>query len=237
MPDPLLAAEDLAVDRGGRTIFARLSFALAPGEALLVTGRNGAGKSTLLRTLCGLLPARAGRIVYGLADEEVRGVETLHYLGYEDALKPALSVGENLAFWARMLGRPSGAAQPSPEPVSAGNAGQVSSAPVPGSRLASPGMTPREALSALGIARLHDLPAGYLSAGQKRRVALARLLVVARPIWLLDEPLIALDVGAQALLTGQMERHLAQGGAILVASHQPLALPHRVIDLAGQARA
>ncbi len=198
------------MERGGRLVIAGLSLALDRGETVLVTGRNGAGKSTLLRTLAGLLPASAGRVDFGLADEETRGVETVHYLGYEDALKPTLTVEENLAFWASMLACHAGAPK------------------------ANPGMTVESALAAFGIARLAALPAAYLSAGQKRRVALARLLLAPRPIWLLDEPLIALDTGAQATLTSLMAGHAETGGAILVASHQPLALPHRTLDLAAR---
>ena len=212
----LLGIDSLTVERGGRVVLSRLSFTLDAGEMILVTGRNGAGKSTLLRTLAGLLPAQAGRIAYGLADDEVRGVETVHYLGYEDALKPSLSVGENLEFWAAMLGSPS-----SPAKRRRGTM-----------RFKGEDLAPIDALAALGISRLVDLQAAYLSAGQKRRVALARLLLAARPIWLLDEPLIALDTGAQATLTAIMRAHLAAGGAILVASHQPLALAYRALDLA-----
>lgn len=202
---PLLAAETLTVERGGRVVLSNLGFALAPGETILVAGRNGAGKSTLLRTLAGLLQPAAGAIRYGLADEERRGVETLHYLGYEDALKPSLTVRENLDFWAAMLGtRRAGAPQANPE------------------------MTAADALAAYGVERLLDLPAGYLSAGQKRRVALARLLVAARPIWLLDEPLIALDTAAQGRTVEIMAAHVAAGGAILVASHQPLVATRRI---------
>ena len=255
MVDPLLFVESLTVERGGRIVLADLSFALRAGEALLVSGRNGAGKSTLLRTLSGLLAPVSGHIVYGLADEEKRGIESVHYLGYEDALKPSLTVGENLDFWARMLGarvplplvgrgqgwgsttRASPSQNdtrtlaalskdtknplPSPSPQGGGDTG--------GGMLS---LSPGQALAAFGIARLIDLPAGYLSAGQKRRVALARLLLASRPIWLLDEPLIALDAGAQAILTAIMAAHVASGGAILVASHQPIALPCREIDLA-----
>lgn len=205
--NPLLSVEALRVERGGRIVLSQLAFALGAGETLLVTGRNGTGKSTLLRTLAGLLPAQSGQVVYGLASDEVRGVETVHYLGYEDALKPSLSVGENLAFWASMLQGP-------------------------GTRVEAP--TPRAALARFGIERLIELPAAYLSAGQKRRVALARLLLAPRPIWLLDEPFIALDTDAQATLSATMAAHVAEGGAILVASHQPLTLPHREIDLAAQ---
>ena len=221
----MLAVENLTVERGGRVVISGLSFGLDAGEATLVAGRNGAGKSTLLRTLASLLPHQDGRIAYGLADDEVRGVETLHYLGYEDALKPSLSVGENLDFWAAMLGRRSGTAPADPE------AGDAVARASRSWDSAGRAMSPKAALAAFGIARLIDLPAAYLSAGQKRRVALARLLLAPRPIWLLDEPLIALDTDAQATLTAILQAHLDAGGALLVASHQPLALPCRTIDL------
>lgn len=213
MVNPLLSAASLCVERGGRTVLSRLSFSLAPGEVLLVSGRNGAGKSTLLRTLSGLLQPVSGTVAYGLADEEVRGAETVHYLGYEDALKPSLSLRENLEFWASLLRRTKAAVTAGVEPF------------------ATPALDVRAALDTFGIGRLEALPAAYLSAGQKRRAALARLLLAPRPIWLLDEPLIALDAAAQATLTAVMADHVAVGGAILVASHQPLALPHRELAL------
>ena len=207
MAPPLLAVEGLIVERGGRVVLAGLDLELVAGETILIVGRNGAGKSTLLRTLAGLLHPAAGTIRYGLADEETRGIETAHYLGYEDALKPALTVRENLAFWASMLGASSPAVR---------GRGTLP-------HCTGEDMRPQDALAAYGIARLVDLPAGYLSAGQKRRVALARLLLAHRPIWLLDEPLIALDTAAQATVVDLMAAHTAAGGAILVASHQPLA--------------
>jgi len=206
----ILSVEALTVERGGRIVLSGLSFAVAAGEALLVTGRNGAGKSTLLRVLAGLLPFQAGKIHLPGATEEVRAAETIHYLGYEDALKPSLSVRENLEFWAAMLGQGGGL---SPRQAF---------------------FSPHEALAAFGIARLLDLPAAYLSAGQKRRVALARLLLNPRPVWLLDEPLIALDLSAQETLASIMAAHVAGGGAIVAASHAPLGLPARVLDLGGQ---
>ena len=213
MSHPLLTVEDLTVERGGRIVLSSIHVGLRRGDVILVSGRNGAGKSTLLRTLAGLLQPTRGRLIFAEADEEVRGVETVHYLGYEDGLKPSLSVGENLAFWAAML------AAPSPVP---------SSHPAPSPH---PSLSINEALDAFGIGRLRDLPAAYLSAGQKRRVALARLLLAPRPIWLLDEPLIALDTDAQAGLAKIMADHVGTGGAILLASHQPLALPCRTLDL------
>ena len=198
----LLRVDALHVVRGGRVVLRDLSFCLAAGEVVVVTGRNGAGKSTLLRAVAGLLPIGAGRIVVGGADDEVRGPELIHYLGYEDALKPALSVRENLAFWAAMFAGASAERQ-----------------------------SPAAALAAFGVARLIDLPAAFLSAGQKRRVALARLLLAWRPIWLLDEPTLALDAGAQETLAGVMAGHLAAGGAILAASHAPLGVACRPVAL------
>ena len=189
VPQPLLTIEALTVERGGRIVLSSLDLIINAGEVTLASGRNGAGKSTLLRTLAGLLAPSAGRIVHAGASEEVRGVELVHYLGYEDALKPSLSVGENLRFWATML------------------------VAHPGSGFAlgrGAALSPRDALDAFGIAKLHDLP-----------------------VWLLDEPLIALDTDAQAVLTTIMGDHVASGGTILVASHQPLALPHRILDLNG----
>lgn len=208
MAESLIDVDRLEVERGGRIVLSNLSFSLAPGETLLVGGRNGAGKSTLLRTIAGLLRPARGGVRYGQADDERRGPEGVHYLGYEDALKPSLTVRENLTFWGAMLAVPAGEGRTHP---------------------AAPSV--EAALTAYGIGRLIDLPAGYLSAGQKRRVALARLLLAPRPVWLLDEPLIALDLGAQERVVEIMAAHAAGGGAILLASHQPVATITRRIDL------
>jgi len=191
-----LSASSIAIERGGRRLFADLSFDAAAGQALIVTGPNGSGKSSLLRAIFGLLPLAAGRIAWeGGAAGASLGDEA-HYFGHLDALKGALSAAENLSFWAASLAapRPAGAAS------------------VAG------------ALERVGLAHVGDLPAHALSAGQKRRVALARLLVAFRPLWLLDEPLSALDAGAQARLSDIMRDHLASGGLIVAATHAPLGL-------------
>ncbi len=168
-------ARALRVERGGRNIFSDLSFSLTSGEALLVTGANGAGKSTLLRALAGLLPLVAGEILIKPA-QELNRAALCHYVGHADALKASLTVAENLAFWSNML-----AVATAPElGFDATNAASVDTA-----------------LTQLGLAHASDLPAAYLSAGQRRRAALARLLTVPRPLWLLDEPLTALDAAAQ----------------------------------------
>jgi heme exporter protein A len=186
-----LEASDLACVRGGREVFSGLGFAVDGGEAMLVTGRNGAGKSSLLRMVAGLLRVAGGRLALAGADAEKTIPEQAHYLGHQDALKPSLSVAENLGFWTRYLGG--------------------------SSTLAS-------ALDTVGLEAVAGLPAAYLSAGQRRRLSIARLLAVPRPVWLLDEPTSALDRDAQAALTDLMRRHLAGGGLILAATHGPVGL-------------
>lgn len=185
-----LEASDLACVRGGREVFAGLRFAVADGEALLVTGRNGAGKSSLLRMIAGLIRIAGGRLSLIEGDPERTIPEQAHYLGHQDALKPSLSVAENLSFWTRYLG----------------------------------GKTPEAALVAVGLEALTELPAAYLSAGQRRRLSIARLVAVKRPIWLLDEPTSTLDREAQETLAGLLRQHLAGGGLIVAATHGPVGL-------------
>ena len=187
-----LAGTDLECIRGGREVFSGLGFALQSGEALLVTGRNGAGKSSLLRMIAGLVHVAGGRLELQDGDRELTLAEQAHYLGHQDALKPSLTVAENLAFWARYLG--------------------------------CGGEAPQTALASVGLEALADLPAAYLSAGQRRRLSIARLLAAKRPIWLLDEPTSALDRAAQERLSELMAAHLAGGGMIVAAAHGPIGL-------------
>jgi heme exporter protein A len=187
-----LSAANLTCRRGARVLFSDLSFAVAAGEALTVTGRNGSGKSSLLRLIAGLLHPEAGRIALDEGDPELSIAEQTHYLGHQDALKPSLTVAENLGFWRTYLGPPD--------------------------------IPPEEALEWVGLADLADLPAAYLSAGQKRRLSLARLLSVYRPLWLLDEPTAALDAEGQLRLADLMQLHLTRGGMILAAAHGPIGL-------------
>ncbi|MBV8106804.1 MAG: heme ABC exporter ATP-binding protein CcmA [Hyphomicrobiales bacterium] len=189
-----LRAWDLAIERGGRRLFSGLSFEISAGSALIVAGPNGAGKSSLLRALSGFLPVQAGGFALEGGDPERTLGEQAHYLGHADALKSALTANENLAFWAGALGG---------EP----------------SREAS-----RAALARVGLAHVIDFPARALSAGQKRRVALARLLVADRPLWLLDEPTTALDAAAQVAFTAIMQSYLDGGGIVVAATHAPLGL-------------
>jgi heme exporter protein A len=187
-----LSATDLACRRGGREVFAGVSFSVAGGESLTIRGRNGAGKSSLLRMAVGLVRIAGGRLALEGGDPELTIGEQAHYLGHLDALKPSLSVEENLRFWSDFLG------------AAAVDLG--------------------EPLRAVGLDALADLPAAYLSAGQRRRLSIARLLAVKRPLWLLDEPTSTLDAAAQMKLGEIMRAHLAGGGIMLAATHSPLQL-------------
>lgn len=188
-----LDVADLACRRGGRLVVDRVSFSLASGAALVVSGRNGAGKSTLLAALAGLLRPDGGTVALSETGDRPRS-EFVHLLAHRDGLKSILTPVENLAVAAGLLG--------------------------------APGMRPREALAAVGLRDAAEIPTGYLSAGQRRRVALARLLVARRWLWLLDEPGTALDRDGQDLLGRLMAEHLAGGGAIVAATHAPLPLPN-----------
>ena len=187
-----LSGRDLACLRGGREVFAGLNFAAESGEALVVTGHNGAGKTTLLRLIAGLLEPAQGEVQLSGGAADASLPEQAHYLGHRDALKPALTVLENLQFWYAFLGGRDAPAASALEPV--------------------------------GLAGLAGLPAGYLSAGQRRRLSVARLLAAPRPVWLLDEPTAALDSAGQQRLLGLMQAHLAGGGIIVAATHGPLGL-------------
>jgi len=205
-----LAGANIAIERGGRRLFSGLTFAVEAGEALIVTGPNGAGKSSLLRAIAGHIPLTVGTIELEGGDEDQTIGQQAHYVGHADAVKGALTAGENLEFWASMLrGR--------------------DEAPAPGRRVDS--MPAAAALQQFGMAHAVDFPVNILSAGQRRRVALARLLGADRPLWLLDEPTSALDAAGQARLAEIMRAHLAGGGLIVAATHAPLGLDARELRL------
>ena len=191
-----LSGLDLTCIRGGLRVFSRVSFSISAGKALVLTGPNGAGKSSLLRMIAGLIRPAEGRIALEGGDPELTAGEQAHYVGHLDPLKPALTVAENLAFWTRFLG------------------GKVVDGPI----------LIEQGLEAVGLADLARLPAGYLSAGQRRRLSLARVLAVPRPIWLLDEPTTALDAASQDRLRRVMHDHLSGGGLLVAATHGPLGL-------------
>lgn len=179
-----IAVSELACRRGDRVLFAGLSFALQPGQALQVTGANGVGKSSLLRLVAGLARPFAGAVAregaVGLVDER-------------PALDPELPLARALAFWTRLDGH-------------------------------SPVRPDTPKLDTLGLTDLLDVPVRYLSTGQRKRAALARLLNQHAAIWLLDEPLNGLDVHAARLVERLTAAHCAAGGIALIASHQPVAL-------------
>lgn len=185
----LLAVHDLAVARGGLRTVEGVSFTLAAGQALILRGPNGIGKTTLLRTVAGLQPPVAGRIE--MAEDAVA------YAAHADGLKGALTVAENLAFWAQVFG-----------------GGDVAGA-----------------IAAMDLGALADRPAAALSAGQKRRLGLARLMVARRPLWVLDEPTVSLDAASMARFADMVRDHLGQGGVALIATHIDLGLDARVLDL------
>jgi heme exporter protein B len=187
----MLSGTDLACVRAGLPIFRDVSFAIDAGQALLVTGPNGSGKTTLLRLIAGLIRPTQGQVTLAGLDPEASIGEEAHYLAHQDALKPSLTVQENLGFWSRFMGPP---------------------------------VSPEIALAAVRLDSLAGLPAAYLSAGQRRRLSLARLLAVYRPIWLLDEPTATLDADGQASLAQIMRDHLASGGIIVAATHGPLGI-------------
>ncbi|HYD15153.1 MAG TPA: heme ABC exporter ATP-binding protein CcmA [Hyphomicrobium sp.] len=206
----LLHADNLSVERGTRTVISGLSFTAKAGEALLLVGPNGAGKTTLIRTLAGFISPSQGKVSLK-GDSGDRDVpELCHYVGHLTGIKANLTAAQNLAFWAEYLGGDD--ARPIAERVD-------------------------EALSHFGLLALADYPAGLLSAGQKRRLGLSRLSVAARPIWLLDEPTVSLDAASTEILAQLIQRHLAEEGLVIAATHLPLGLEKPVYLRLGPASA
>ncbi len=193
-PPLVLKGDNLACERGGRLVFDGLSFEARSGDILLVTGPNGSGKSTLLRLLAGLLEKSAGEVSLGGMAPEGEVSDYLLYAGHLDAVKGGLCVAENLAFWGALYG-----------------------SAVPGAALDA-------ALAVFALDHLADLPADVLSAGQKRRLGLARLALIERPLWLLDEPSVSLDAENAGRLARLIEAHRARGGIVLAATHADLGL-------------
>lgn len=189
----ILTANNLSCRRGGRLIFRDVSFDVAGGSALVITGDNGVGKSSLIAIIAGLLAPLQGEVLLTDSQDRHPG-DLIGLMAHRDGLKPALSVKENLS-WARSL-------------LGASDTGID------------------EALGFVGLDHALDMPVEHLSAGQRRRVSLARLLTCNRPIWLMDEPAGALDQRSLRALSGLMQNHLDKGGIIIAATHQPLGLEH-----------
>jgi len=192
----MLEAVHLTCLRGERTLFTDLSFTLSPGELLQVAGANGSGKTSLLRMLCGLSAPFSGEIRWHSA--RARGEDfhrDLLYIGHHSAVKEELTALENLLI---------------------------------ASAFSATKLTPSIAIEALyniGLGGREHLPTKVLSQGQKRRVGLARLLVSNAPLWILDEPLTALDVGAVELIQSRLAEHVQRRGMIVLTTHQPLQVP------------
>lgn len=193
-----LIVENLVVRRGNRIVIDALSFEASSGEAVLLTGPNGSGKTTLLRSIAGFLTPENGQVSLEGGPEEASPGEQSHYVGHANGIKSGLTAGENLRFWCDYLGGTADRAE---------KRNRID-----------------DALERMHLLALEDIPAGYLSAGQKRRLGLARLLVSHRPLWLLDEPSVSLDTASVALLSAIAKEHVANGGLAIAATHLPLGL-------------
>jgi len=190
-----LCARGLAFSRGGRRVFEGIGFELKAGQMLQVLGANGSGKTSLLRVLGGLLPAEEGELFW--CDEDLQPVgsdlqPSVAYVGHANGIDADLSGAENLRFAARL-----GGVDESPQDI-------------------------ERALRSLGLDASSNTPVRALSQGQRRRVALARLALLQRRLWLLDEPLSSLDAQAGTLFLAQLDAHLQAGGMAVVATHETL---------------
>jgi heme exporter protein A len=204
-PHLMLQARALCCVRGERTLFQDLNLTVSDGECLHVRGENGVGKTSLLRLLTGLSKPEAGEILWGgqsISKDIASYHRALLFLGHRDALKEDLTALENLQLYADLDGV---------------------------------ALSDEKALSALwrfGLRGREYLPVNYLSAGQKRRVLMARMLTRQAKLWILDEPFNALDIHAMQALQGLISEHVEQGGLVVFTSHQEVGLPRvRVLDL------
>jgi heme exporter protein A len=200
----MLRVESLACQRGGRRLFEHLRFEVHPGELLHIQGANGSGKTSLLRILAGLSIQDAGCVRW--QDSEITQTQEnyaarLLYLGHHPAVKDDLSVQENLLISLKLAGL-------------APSATEINSA-----------------LDIMGLSSRAKLPARVLSQGQRRRLALSRLWLDTRPLWLLDEPFTALDVHATATLEQRLEQHLANNGMVVLTTHQKLSVSEQYLRI------
>jgi heme exporter protein A len=187
--------ENLSCIRGERLVFSGLEFTVDPGTALVLTGSNGSGKTSLLRVMAGLTRPAAGQLAWDdgpVSDDPERHHNRLHYVGHLDALKPVLSVRENLETWARLHG--------------------------------STDKKIALALKKLRLEGFENIPGRYLSAGQRRRLSLARLAASDAPLWLLDEPNIALDAASVDAVRALIAEHRAEGGMAVIATNVDLGI-------------
>ena len=195
--------EGLVCVRGERTVFRGLDFHIQPGGALILIGPNGAGKSSLLRMMAGLLRPYEGAVKWGdedaFDDMDGHGAK-LHYVGHHDAVKPVLTGGENIRFWAELRGQDESGVE--------------------------------RGLDTFDIRHLYDVPGRFMSAGQKRRVNLARIIAAPAQLWLLDEPTTALDKATIKRLEKAIQAHRDAGGMVVLSTHADIVMPGaKVLDV------
>ncbi len=195
----MLQAVTLSCRRGERRLFSDLTVTVEPGTLLAVVGENGSGKTSLLRIFASLLPPEEGSILW--CGEDIHQLKELYsgqltYIGHLNGIKDDLTPVENVMSAMALAGE------------------------------ACSGIGAQEALEAIGLKRLiYRLPSKVLSQGQKRRVALARLWLSTRPLWLLDEPFTSLDTGSTGAVTQRLHAHLQRGGLAVIVTHQEVDLP------------
>ncbi|HTJ57983.1 MAG TPA: heme ABC exporter ATP-binding protein CcmA [Devosiaceae bacterium] len=200
LPPRMLIFEDLAGSRGEKLLFAGVELTLVAGEIAELRGPNGIGKTTLLMIVAGVVRPAAGGVRIEGGDPDGRPETEIGYFAHKPAIKPRLTVAENLRFWGALNGSDKDGIE--------------------------------AALETVGLAPIAGLDAGYLSAGQTRRLALARLLLSDRPIWLMDEPTSALDSQGEKLVADLIDAHLDRGGLVLAATHHDLHLRHEARTIA-----
>ena len=199
---PLLKVDNLAFERDDDCLLERISLSLDAGEIVQVDGANGSGKTTLLRLLTTALQPSAGRILYhgqALAECRYQYLSDMLYIGHQPAVKSTLTAEENLRWMVNTDGGVKRADKTDPYAIA-------------------------DALAAVGLNGYTDVPCYTLSAGQHRRVALARLMITTATLWYLDEPFTAIDKQGVSFLEGRLRQHLDQGGAVVLTSHQDLTL-------------
>jgi heme exporter protein A len=198
----MLTLSKVVGQRGGRQLFDDLSFELSPGQLMYVVGANGAGKTSLLRMICGLARPESGTVLWNAAaiEEDLQAFSAdLLFIGHHPAIKPELTAKENLVYFLGTCGYPY-----DPEKT-------------------------RKALNLVGLKGKLHTPARFLSQGQLRRLALARLWLESKKLWVLDEPYTALDADGVRIVEARMSEHLAQGGMIVMTSHQQPTLPQALV--------
>jgi len=198
----VLTIDSLTCERAERLLFKDLSFSLAAGDVLQVTGANGAGKSSLLKILAGLIPPQAGKLLWQGQDIEIDRADylgSIAYLGHLDGVKLGLTINENLNYAADLRRKII--------------------------------MPPEQAIAQLGLGAQANQLVAHLSAGQRRRVALAQLLMSGAKLWILDEPFTALDKQTAMLLETLISHHCEAGGLVVIATHQPTSLASQFLHI------